>query len=443
MAEPAEGLHSFLVCFAGPDVGKRATLAGSRVRLGTAADAEILSDDPDVLPNHVVLTPDSGRVRVDPVDSALVFLDAQRLTGPSTMAPGQQLRLGRSFWRIEDDEHAAAGLGSMIRGLGDRVSTVAGLDTIQGFSFKDMFSEVFKRRTDEEIEEYFIAGTRLTTPPLSAVDTSWPKPWAFARVFAFSLAAYVLLSWGLNYFNNDLFIPGIIFIGSVAFPFAILIFFYEMNVVRNVSVPALLRFVVFGGIFSLLSSLVFYQLSDSLTGWLGAMSAGIVEEAGKAAVLLLFVRQKRYPWILNGLLIGAAVGTGFSIFETAGYVLMQGLEPNGIQGMFHVIVDRGWLNVLGDHSLWTGLVGAALWRVRGNREFSLDMLVDPRFLRVLALSMVLHMVNNSPFELPMYGKYFAIGFVAWVVLFSFIQAGLHQVRDAQVHAETPQVTASA
>jgi RsiW-degrading membrane proteinase PrsW (M82 family) len=213
-----------------------------------------------------------------------------------------------------------------------------------------------------------------------------------------------------------------------------LMFFFEMNVPRNISVVLLLKMVIFGGIFSLVVSLFFFRFAGSLS-WLGAMRAGIVEETGKLIVVLYFARQTRFPWLLNGLLIGAAVGTGFSIFETAGYVMINGLlaqQGGGVAGMFDMINYRGPLSVLADHSLWTGLVGAALWRVRGTQPFRFDMLKDVRFLRVLALAMVLHMLNNAPVDPPYYLKYFAIGFIGWVALLGFIQEGLKEVRHAQV-----------
>jgi RsiW-degrading membrane proteinase PrsW (M82 family) len=295
---------------------------------------------------------------------------------------------------------------------------------------------VFKRRSEEEIEEYFSVGTVRTTPALTQVDANWPKPWAFARTFLMAAAAYMLLKYGWEEFQNPYFLPGIIALGSVAIPFAVLMFFFEMNVTRNLSVVLLLKMMVFGGIFSLVVSLFLFDVADSLS-WLGAMRAGIVEETGKLAVVLYFARRpSRFPWLLNGLLIGAAVGTGFSVFETAGYVLVKGLFNQGTVGMFDLIQFRGPLSVLADHSLWTGLVGAALWRVRGTSPLRLEMLTDWRFLRVLALAMALHMVNNSPISSAWNLKFFAIGFVAWVALFGFIQEGLKEVRMAQVQRIT-------
>ncbi len=428
---PTTVTGSLLSCFSGPDLGKRVALTGGTRTLGSATDVEILSDDPEVLPHHVGLNLQGERVTVSAIGEAAVFLDGQRITREVVLSPGQQLRIGRSSWRLEETHDAS--LGRFIRNIGDRISLAAGVERIEGFSVRDMFSEVFKRRTQEEIEEYFAVGTAHTTPPLTQIDANWPKPWAFARTFLLSLGAYLLLKYGFEQFQNPYFLPGIIALGSVAIPFAILMFFFEMNVPRNISVILLLKMVVFGGIFSLVVSLFFFRAAGSLS-WLGAMEAGIVEETGKLVVVLFFARQRRFPWLLNGLLVGAAVGTGFSVFETAGYVMINGLlaQNGGLQAMFDMITLRGPLSVLADHSLWTGLVGAALWRVRGSQPLRLDMLTDLRFVRVLVLAMAMHMANNSPFDPPYNLKYVVLGFVVWVALLGFIQMGLKEVRMAQV-----------
>lgn len=421
----------YLSCFSGPDTGKRVALTEGYLALGTSAQCNILSEDPDAAPRHLVIASERGVISVEPVGGAIVFVDGVQLPAATTLGRAQQLRVGRSLWRLTNARGEIPPESGIFSKWSARVSAAAGLERIQGFSASDLFSDVLKRRTDEEIEDYFVAGTRHTTPDVATVVTDWPKPWAFARIFLLSVVAYALLVYGFREFGNPYFLPGIMVVGSLAFPLTILIFFYEMNVARNVSLLFLLKLVVFGGVLSLLAALFSFRVSN-LSSWLGSMSAGIVEETAKLAVLLLLARRLRYRWTLNGLLIGAAVGTGFSVFETMGYVFVQGFVQRGLDGMFSIITERGWLNLLGDHSLWTGLVGAALWRVRGSQPFRLDMLTDRRFLRVYALAIVLHMVNNMPLAIPLFGKYLAIGFVAWVGILSFIQHGLREVRDAQL-----------
>ena len=421
----------FLSCFSGPDAGKRVALGGQILSIGTAASNNILSDDPEVSPKHAVIAIERGVLSVEPIGGSPVFLDGNEVRGETSLARGQQLRVGRSLWRLTNARGEIPPESGFFSKWSARVSAAAGLERVQGFSLGDLLSDVFTKRSDAEVEEYFVGGTPTTTPEVMSVATDWPRPWAFARIFLLSVVAYFLLVYGFREFGNPYFLPGIMVVGSLAFPLTILIFFYEMNVPRNVSLLFLLKWLVFGGVLSLLAALFGFRVSN-LSSWLGAMSAGIVEESAKLVALLLVARNTRYRWTLNGLLIGAAVGTGFSIFETMGYVCVQGFLKGGQDGMFAIITQRGWLNLLGDHSLWTGLVGAALWRVRGVSEFRFDMLSDPRFLRVFALVVALHMVNNMPVNLPLFGKYLVIGFVAWATILSFIQYGLREVRSAQL-----------
>jgi RsiW-degrading membrane proteinase PrsW (M82 family) len=416
-------------CVAGPDLGKRLALNDGYVRVGRASECNVISDDPDVADRHIVLTCDGQRVTVEGVAGAALYVDGQ-LVRTATLAVGQQVRVGRSLWEVAGVEVVEAHHTGIFGKVRAQVAAVAGVDKLQGWSAGEMFSDVFKRRTDEEQEEYFNVGTRTTTPPLGAIEASgWPKPWAFVRFLLLSSAVFALFAWAWNRFSNPYLIPGLILVGSFAIPCSLLVFFFEMNVPRNVSLYQILRLLLLGGIVSLCVSLLFFEWT-SLDNWLGAMSAGIVEESAKGLTLLLIVRKRRYPWTLNGMLFGATVGTGFAVFETSGYALTSGLN-SGMASLFQTIYERGALSVLGGHALWTALVGGALWRVRGQREFKWYMLREPAFLRVLALCVALHMLWNSPFDPPLELKFIAIGFVTWIAVLSYIQFGLAEIRQTQ------------
>ena len=99
--------------------------------------------------------------------------------------------------------------------------------------------------------------------------------------------------------------------------------------------------------------------------------------------------------------------------------------------MLDNITYRGFLSMVGGHVLWTSMVGAAIWRIRGDQDFHFGMVKDSRFLRVLGIAMALHMVWNMPFHLPLYMKELTLGFVAWVVILGLIQEGLNQIHQAQ------------
>lgn len=418
-----------LVAVSGPDQGKRLPLSDKAQLIGQAADCQLHSDDPAVAPRHVALVLREGSVRFLTLEPATTEVNGAA-KNQGALGPGERLRVGGSDWQVEGKVRPS-GEVSFFESLGEKISTAAGVEKIQGWSAGQMFSEVFQHRTEEDLEAHFAVGTRTTTPNLLEVETRWPKPWAFFRALSLSLLVYVgfVLAW--NEFENPYLLPGLMLAGSFAVPFSILVFFFEMNVLRNISLYQVIRLVVGGGLLAIVISLFGFRWSG-LDNWLGAMSAGIVEETGKLVALILLARNPRYRWTLNGLLLGAAVGTGFAVFETAGYVFARGLLEGGTSGMMNIILTRGVLSVLGGHALFTGMVGAALWRVRAGRPITREMLLDRRFLRVFGLAVVLHMVWNSPLQLPFYMKYVAVGFVAWVALLSFIQDGLRQVRREQV-----------
>ena len=213
----------------------------------------------------------------------------------------------------------------------------------------------------------------------------------------------------------------------------------------------IVRLAFLGGILSLLFSLFSFHLLDN--GWWGASSAGPIEETGKIFAMLAVARTAQYRYKLNGLLIGAAVGVGFSAFETAGYVLrtytagsvvgtaevLSSLEPEvalavgmhkGAKAMEDVLVVRGLLSPLG-HIVWSSIAGFAMWRTIRGRKFHWRMLVDEDFIRLLLIPVILHMLWNAPFELPFFGKYLILGIAGWFICFSLIQEGLKELKLEQ------------
>ena len=327
---------------------------------------------------------------------------------------------------------AANDVQRLASNLSERLTTLAGVEKLDGFSLKDLFSEVFRKHTREEIEEYFTVGTSRTTPPIEDVDTTWPKPWVFFKTFLGALIGYILFLSGWNEFGNVNLIPGLIMVGSFAVPLATLIFFVEINARRNVSLYQVIRLLFIGGILSLVLSLFLFEVTDKLgLGWLGSSVSGLAEEPGKLLALLTVANLPKYRYRLNGLLFGAAVGTGFAAFESAGYALRMGFQDTDM--MKDTIMVRGMLSPFG-HIAWTAMCGAALWRVKGASKFAFAMVKDERFLKVFGFAVVLHMLWNTPWSFPFYSKFVILGVAAWVVILALIQDGLKELRDEKAKA---------
>lgn len=157
-----------------------------------------------------------------------------------------------------------------------RINAMVGEEGNINLNLRDVFSDVFKKHTKEEGEMLFISGTKTTTPREKDISTSWPKPWLFSRVFFVFAITYILLSIGFSQFQNALILPGMIFIGSFAVPFSLLIFFWETNAPRNISVYEISKMFFAGGAASLIiilprSCFLYFQLENPITGLHTAM----------------------------------------------------------------------------------------------------------------------------------------------------------------------------
>src|SRR5579859_4627563 len=114
-------------CVAGPDLGKRLALSDGYVRVGRAAECNVLSDDPDVADRHIVLTRDGQRVTVEAIANAALYVDGQ-LVRTASLAMGQQLRMGRSLWEVASIEVAQPPQSGIFGKVRAQVAAVAGVD---------------------------------------------------------------------------------------------------------------------------------------------------------------------------------------------------------------------------------------------------------------------------------------------------------------------------
>ncbi|MEO8027579.1 MAG: PrsW family glutamic-type intramembrane protease [Bryobacteraceae bacterium] len=414
-----------LKCVMGPDTGKAFMISAGEVALGRVAG--IGQMDPQVAEQHVALSWRDNILYFQAFPGCTVMAGGAPLsTGGLTL--GQQFRIGASTWQVGSQP---VSVGGLLDSLGARLNSLASTEKLEGFSLKDMFSDVFKKRTQDELDDYFIAGTAKTTPSIEEVPTGWPRPWFFLRVLIFIGVVYLGFTVMLSYFPGNLnIVPGLIMMGSLAMPLATTILLFELNAPRNVSFVYVLSLLCVGGVVSLFIALIGFKLSG-LSAWLGASSAGLIEETGKVLAVALIVRNTKYKYILNGLLFGAAVGAGFAAFESAGYAFRLLLQSGKFEVMSYVIQLRAFYTPF-CHVAWTSIAAGALWRVKGSNPFSINMFFNPLFWRAFIIPVVLHMLWNAPFDLPFQIKQLTIGFLGWFVLFGLVQQGLRQVRDVQI-----------
>lgn len=295
------------------------------------------------------------------------------------------------------------------------------LDKLEGFNFSRFMRQIFKHHKWEEIEEYMTIGTPHNIPPLSEVQPIWPAPWLFVRMMVLTVALYLFLLWKEESFGIYIVLP-LLITGVYGIPLGTLLFFWEVNIPRNISILTLLRIVITSSFTSIGVTFFFHDLiggSPENHIW-----AGPIEETAKALVMLYFIiRNPKYQFKLNGLLIGAAVGAGFAIIETGGYTMRNG--NNGTMELRALLAPFG-------HVAYSAIVGFALWRAKTAGGSFFSNLMSPLFIPLFALSIGLHMFWNSKLlNSEFLIKTAIVGVIEYFIIIYLIQEGINEIRKVK------------
>jgi len=294
-------------------------------------------------------------------------------------------------------------------------------------SFRDIFKNVFKKRQKGDGARQFMAGTVLSTPAPDEMLRSWQRPWIFARVLVvgipFLIAMFLLLIFAP--IKGSIPAMALVMFGAAIIPLATLLFFWEMNIPRNLPIYDVIIIFFIGGVLSLMFTAILIPFLAGEEAW----TAPFFEEPAKLLAMLPFlIRNKgRKNYILTGILLGAAVGAGFEVFESAGYVF-EWLMEEGIGGMLHVLLIRCLPNA---HTMWAALYGGALaWAMNGEK-LKVKHFVHPRFLLYFGAAMLIHALNNGLIE-----PIFILGITlplllftaaCWLLMLPLLRKGIQQV----------------
>ena len=316
--------------------------------------------------------------------------------------------------------------------INENLDKITGAKSENYVTFKDLFKNTFKKHSDEELDEVFTCGGKTTTPALKDVDPQKATAWVYFKILIFFIIAYVPVRIGYLQYGNLNFLPAMIMLGAFAVPVTVLIFFFEINIFRNIPFYKVVKYFILGGGLSLILAILFFSLdfNTDITTYGGALMVGVIEEVAKAAIVAFFLyKSKKSNYILDGLLIGAAVGAGFAAFETAGYILRYGLQ-GGNAAMLNIIKIRGFL-APGGHVAWAAIEGAALMYVKGFEKLDKKHFNDQRFLLMCLIPIILHGIWDMPINAPYAIVQITVSIIAWLVIIYYINLGLKQVDDAK------------
>ena len=248
----------------------------------------------------------------------------------------------------------------------------------------DLFSDSLKKHSRQDMEYAMIAGTSMDSATESNMLQKWRKPWLFRAILiggiAISFIIFAIVYACIQLFEishiaalNLLFV----IVPPIVVPFALMVFFWELNVPRNISIYQLLGYFMVGGMLSILATLIV----DIVAPQGAASLAPFSEEPGKLIVAALLIKlfgsnKNRKVYGITGLVIGAAVGAGFGGFESAQYAynMVDWVQVGGFyiwEEAFEAIVMnealRGAFAVCG-HTLFCAPYAAAVaLHMNGNR----------------------------------------------------------------------------
>ena len=99
--------------------------------LGRVLPADIVVDDPRVSGRHALLRPHGDAIQVEDIGSSNgTFVRGERITGPSVLAPGDEMRVGDTTLRVEGKTTTVADQEPTHWSLSVRTGPDAGMEQV-------------------------------------------------------------------------------------------------------------------------------------------------------------------------------------------------------------------------------------------------------------------------------------------------------------------------
>ena len=295
-------------------------------------------------------------------------------------------------------------------------------------------------------------GSHIPAPNRMLSD--WQKPWLFARVLIAGLVLSVLIGISCVIFPGYGMLLMLCLLPAFVVPLSVMLFYWEMNIPGNISIYEALLLTLLGGCLSLTVTGIMRTVFPGISE-IAFLAGPLPEELAKCLIVTIFLCRKKYNYGLQGILIGGAVGVGFSAMESAGYALQ--IFDIGIQNamgtniiirsMADILVRRGVL-AIGGHVVWAALYGGALALIKGKGKMSPKCFANSLFWLTFSAAFLLHTAWNFSasylagklpdslvaslvkFEagtVTQWVKYIVLIILAWLLLFYIMKKSIRQM----------------
>jgi RsiW-degrading membrane proteinase PrsW (M82 family) len=211
--------------------------------------------------------------------------------------------------------------------------------------------------------------TNFAAPGMRPAQTTPQRRTSWLKVLLIGLVLFIVTTIVMFWTGNPNLYPTVILIGNFLVPVTFVAFLYNHRHLSTLRLESVAICFVVGGILGVLGASILESLLVPRTGNpnkgipLGSgLLVGFIEEGCKIVALMILARRMRHTSEMDGLLLGGAVGMGFAALESTGYAFTVFLLSHGVVGTSIVeTVIRGLLAPFG-HGVWTGVLGAILFR---------------------------------------------------------------------------------
>lgn len=229
--------------------------------------------------------------------------------------------------------------------------------------------------------------TQISPPPYPL-----HRGWTWLRALLIGLVLFLATTFVMALTGNLNLYPTVLLIGNFLVPIVFVAFLYDHQHMSELTTEMIATSFCIGGILgvlgaSILESFLVPAPANPTQGLSlgGAMAVGLIEEGCKILVVMFLARRIPHTSQMDGLLLGGAVGMGFAALESTGYAFTMLLLSRGHIGASIVeTIVRGLFAPLG-HGVWTGILGAVLFRQSGPRHFRITLPVILTYLFVSIL----------------------------------------------------------
>lgn len=324
----------------------------------------------------------------------------------------------------------------------------------RSISWADIFSDVWKKHRKDQRTALLTKGMGSHIPAPNRMLSDWQKPWLFARVLIAGLVLSVLIGISCVIFPGYGMLLMLCLLPAFVVPLSVMLFYWEMNIPGNISIYEALLLTLLGGCLSLTVTGIMRTVFPGISE-IAFLAGPLPEELAKCLIVTIFLCRKKYNYGLQGILIGGAVGVGFSAMESAGYALQIfdiGIQNEMgtniiIRSMADILVRRGVL-AIGGHVVWAALYGGALALIKGKGKMSPKCFANSLFWLTFSAAFLLHTAWNFSasylagklpdslvaslvkFEagtVTQWVKYIVLIILAWLLLFYIMKKSIRQM----------------